>query len=134
MTEDFESFLKPYTDAVLAKKVIDPLLLDLRGITSIADAFIVCSATSNRQVTAISDHVKYVLKKQKNKPMHIDGSKEGHWIVMDYGDVIIHIFYEPIREFYDLEGLWVDAKSIKLKASNAELPDNDDNYEENEEY
>ncbi|MCK5188391.1 MAG: ribosome silencing factor, partial [Deltaproteobacteria bacterium] len=56
------------------------------------------------------------LKKHKIKPLNIEGTKDGHWVLLDYGHVIIHVFYEPIREFYDLEGLWVDAKRIMTPA------------------
>jgi ribosome-associated protein len=56
------------------------------------------------------------LKKHKIKPLSVEGTSEGHWVLLDYGDVVIHIFYEPVREFFDLEGLWVDAKRIETPA------------------
>jgi ribosome-associated protein len=95
-------------------------VLDVRGLTSIADAFIICSGRSNRQVSAVADHVERYLKKEGIRPLSIEGRKEGHWVLMDYGQVIIHVFYTETRTFYDLEGLWVDAKRIttaSLKAS-----------------
>jgi ribosome-associated protein len=101
--------------AVLAKKAEDILVLDVRGLTSIADFFIICSGRSNRQTSAITDHVERFLKDKKIRPISVDGKKEGHWVLMDYGDILIHIFYEETRRFYDLEGLWSDAKRITTK-------------------
>jgi ribosome-associated protein len=104
--------LDRYVQAVLSKKVLDPVILDVSKLTSIADTFIICSGRSNRQVAAIADHVKQSLKKQGIKPLSIDGKKEGHWVLLDYGDVVIHVFYDSVRRFYDLEGLWVDAPRL----------------------
>ena len=104
--------LDVYIKAALKKKVIDLVALDVRGLTSIADYFIICSGRSNRQVEAIAESIQIDLKKKGIKLLSIEGKKEGHWIVMDYGHVIIHIFYEPVRTLYDLESLWIDAKRI----------------------
>lgn len=104
-----------YINAVMGKKAIDPVVLDVRGLTSVSDIFIICSGRSNRQVSAISDHIQVSLKKHAIQPLSVEGKKEGHWILLDYGHVIIHVFYEPIRAFYDLEGLWIDAKRIETK-------------------
>jgi len=67
-------------------------------------------------VTAIAENIQVALKKQKIRPLSVEGLKEGHWVLIDYGHVIFHIFYEPVREFYDLEGLWSDADRIKTKS------------------
>jgi len=104
--------LDVYIKAALNKKVIGLVALDVRGLTSIADYFIICSGLSNRQVGAVAESIQIDLKKNGIKPLSIEGQQEGHWVVMDYGHVIIHIFYEPIRTLYDLEGLWIDAKRI----------------------
>ncbi|MBA3016765.1 MAG: ribosome silencing factor [Proteobacteria bacterium] len=104
--------LDVYIKAALNKKVIGLVALDVRGLTSIADYFIICSGLSNRQVGAVAEYIQIDLKKNGIKPLSIEGQQEGHWVVMDYGHVIIHIFYEPIRTLYDLEGLWIDAKRI----------------------
>ena len=101
-----------YVKAVLERKAEDILLLDVRKLSSVADAFLICSGRSNRQVTAIADSVNRTLKKQGIKPLHVEGKTDGHWVLMDYGHVIIHIFYETVREFYDLEGLWRDAERV----------------------
>jgi ribosome-associated protein len=105
-----------YIKAILGKKALNIVALDVAEMTSYADVFIFCSGRSNRQVTAISDNIKSDLKKHNIKPISVEGTKDGHWILMDYGHVIIHVFYEPVREFYDLEGLWVDAKRISTPA------------------
>ena len=114
MTDDINAGLEPYIKAVLGKKPVDVVALDMRELTSIADAFIICSGRSNRQVTAIAEHVERQLRKQKVKPLGVEGATEGQWVLMDYGHVIIHVFYDSVRQFYDLEGLWTDARRIEL--------------------
>jgi ribosome-associated protein len=107
--------LNLYINAVLGKKAIDLVVLDVRELSSIADVFIICGGRSNRQVMAIAEHIQVDLKKHGIRPLSVEGQKEGHWILLDYGHVIIHVFYEPVRSFYDLEGLWIDAKRIDTK-------------------
>ena len=112
MSRELDAKLDLYVQAVLGKKAQGVVVLDVRELTSIAEVFIICSGTSNRQVGAIADHVQRFLKKQKIRPLSVEGKKEGLWVLMDYGDVIIHVFYEETRAFYDLEGLWSDARRI----------------------
>jgi ribosome-associated protein len=102
-----------YIKAALGKKAMNLVALDVQELTSFADVFIICSGRSNRQVNAIAEHIQADLKKHKIKPLSVEGVGQGHWVLLDYGHVIIHVFYEPIREFYDLEGLWIDAKRIE---------------------
>ncbi|MGD9366128.1 MAG: ribosome silencing factor [Desulfobacteraceae bacterium] len=116
MNDDLNHQLDIYIQAVLGKKAEAVVVLDVGGLTSIADTFIICSGRSNRQVSAIADHVERFLKQQGIRPLSVEGRKEGLWVLMDYGDVIIHVFYEETRSFYDLEGLWVDAKRIITKS------------------
>ena len=116
MTQKTDPTLDLYVKAVLGKKAFNVIALDVAELTSIADTFIICSGRSNRQVGAIADYIKTDLKKHKIKPLSVEGSKDGHWVLLDYGHVIIHVFYEPMREFYDLEGLWVDARRIETPA------------------
>jgi len=115
MSSDLDPSLDLYVEAALGKKAINIVILDVRGITSIADVFIICSGRSNRQVAAIAEFIQIELKKHGIKPISVEGKKEGHWVLLDYGHVVMHIFYEPVREFYDLEGLWIDAKRIEPK-------------------
>ncbi|MBW2538420.1 MAG: ribosome silencing factor [Deltaproteobacteria bacterium] len=120
MTDDLDPSLDLYVKAVLGKKASRVVALDVRELSSVADVFLICSGRSNRQVSAIADFVKVDLKKHGIKPMSVEGMKEGHWVLLDYGHVIIHIFYEPVRNIYDLEGLWIDAKRIKTKSMTLE--------------
>ncbi len=92
----------------------DIKLLDLRGIdNTVCDYFIVCSGNSNTQVNAISGAVqKLVSKELKDKPWHIEGLENGEWVLMDYINVVVHIFQKKTREFYDIEGLWGDAVEL----------------------
>lgn len=111
-SEEMAQQLDVYVKAVLERKAEAMVLLDVRELTSVADVFLICSGRSNRQVTAIADSVQRTLKKQGIRPLSVEGKSEGQWVLMDYGDIIIHIFYETVREFYDLEGLWRDAKKV----------------------
>jgi ribosome-associated protein len=105
-----------YVKAALGKKTIGLVVLDVRELTSIADVFIILSGRSNRQVSAIAEYIQVDLKKHGIKSLSVEGKKEGHWVLIDYGHVIIHVFYEPVRSFYDLEGLWIDAKKIQTES------------------
>jgi len=110
-----EPDLDLYINAVMGKKAMNIEVLDVRGLTSVSDIFIICSGRSNRQVSAIAEYIQVNLKKHAIKPLSVEGKKEGHWVLLDYGHVVIHVFYEPVRTFYDLEGLWIDAKRIDAK-------------------
>ena len=110
-----DSALDLYVRAILGKKALDLVILDVRQLTSITDAFIICSGRSNRQVTAIAEYIQVSLKEKGIKPLSVEGKREGHWVLLDYGHVIIHIFYEPVRDFYDLEDLWIDAEKIQVE-------------------
>ena len=116
MTSEFVSELDVYVKAVLAKKAFRLVVLDVRDLTSVADAFVICSGQSNRQVMAIAENIQKDLKKQNIMPLNVEGAGEGHWVLLDYGHVIIHVFYEPVRAFYDLEGLWMDAKRVNTRS------------------
>ena len=112
MTKSMDPPLDLYVKAVLGKKAINVVALDVSELTSYADVFIICSGSSNRQVSAIAEFIQTDLKTHKIKPLSVEGTKDGHWVLLDYGHVIIHVFYEPVRHFYDLEGLWIDAQRI----------------------
>ena len=116
MTKKIDPSLDLYIKAILSKKATNMVVLDVADLTSYADVFIICSGRSNRQVSAIADFIKTDLKKHKIKPLSVEGAKDGLWVLLDYGHVIIHVFYEPVREFYNLEGLWGDAKRIMTPA------------------
>ncbi len=105
-----------YVNAALGKKALGLVALNVRPLTSISDVFIICHGRSNRQVTAIAEHILDDLKKHNIRPISVEGIKDGHWVLLDYGSVIIHVFYESLRTFYDLEGLWIDADRIKTES------------------
>ena len=96
-------------------KAISPKLLDMQGRSSLTDYVLVCSGTSDRQVKAIAESISKELKKTGNYPLGVEGESEGRWILADYDDVVVHIFYEPLREFYDIESLWPFAREVKGK-------------------
>ena len=102
------------TRIIKERKAINPILFEVAGLTSIADYFIIASGSSSRQVQAITRHVTRRMREEGLRTYGVEGENEGQWVLMDYGDVIIHIFYQQVREFYDLEGLWVEAPRVKV--------------------
>jgi ribosome-associated protein len=102
--------------AALDKKAEDVLVLDVRGLTSYADYFVLATADSDRQAGAIADHVDQKLKEQGASKVGVEGYESGRWILIDYGDVVAHVFNREARGFYDLEGLWADAPRFRVDA------------------
>jgi ribosome-associated protein len=100
--------------AGLDKKAEEVLLLDVRGLTSYADYFVVMTADSDRQAGAIADHVESEMKDAGVTKVGVEGYETGRWILVDYGDVVAHVMNKEAREFYDIEGLWADAPRTKL--------------------
>ncbi len=98
----------------LEKKAYDLVLLEVSEVTSIADYFIICSGRSDRQVQSIAQGLQENLGKMGISSRSIEGINRGHWVLMDFSDVIVHVFYQPVREFYDLEGLWAHAPRVEL--------------------
>ena len=98
--------------AAVDKKALDIVVYDIRKLSSIADIFMICSGTSSRQVQAIADAIMEEMDNRGIRCHHIEGYESGRWILLDYNDVIIHIFYEETRRFYGLERLWGDAPAI----------------------
>ena len=95
-------------------------ILDLREIeNTVSDYFIICNGTSNTQVNAIVNSVqKTVSKSIKENPWHVEGSSNAEWVLLDYVHVVVHVFQKHIREYYDIEGLWGDAKIVKIETTN----------------
>lgn len=100
--------------AALDKKALYLLVLDVRELTSLADYFIICSGNTSRQVKAIADEIDYRLSSVRVFPHHIEGFPDCRWVLMDYGDIVVHVFEEEAREYYDLEGLWGDAERVAV--------------------
>jgi ribosome-associated protein len=105
----------------LQKKPLDPQLLDVGGSCSFADFFLILSGSSTRQTQALAAHLKETLSKLGIHPRGLEGVEAGHWILMDYGEIIVHIFYEPVREFYDLEGLWIEAPRLPIPSEDSKV-------------
>jgi len=101
-------------DAAVDKKAEDVLILDVAGLNSYADCFVIASGSSDRQVSAIADAIEEKMKKAGHKVIGVEGHGLGHWILLDYADVVVHVFYEEVRAHYDVEGLWSDAKRIQV--------------------
>lgn len=107
--------------AALEKKASNLNVLCVGELTSIADYFVICSGRSDRQVQSIAQGIEESSSTYGFKPFAVEGIGRGHWVLMDFSDVIVHIFYEPVREFYDLEGLWGDAPRAELPEPFAKL-------------
>lgn len=108
-------------NASLKRKAKDLIILNVRELSSFADYFIICSGTSDRQVQAIAESIQENLKENGILPLGVEGERIGKWVLMDYEDIIVHIFYEPIREFYDIERLWSDAPRMVIEDDVTEL-------------
>jgi ribosome-associated protein len=92
-------------------------VLDLTGITSFTDYFVLCTGTNQRQIQAISDAIWQELKLQGEFPISVEGYKDGEWVLVDYGDFVVHVFSPRARTYYDLERLWRNAKSVAIPAA-----------------
>jgi ribosome-associated protein len=97
-----------------SKKAFDVLILDIRKLTFIADYFVICSGSNTTQVSAIADSVGHTLARAGIHYSHLEGATDAHWVLMDYGDVVVHVFEEQTRTFYSLEKLWGEAPRIPV--------------------
>ena len=111
------------TRAALEKKAYDFVVIEVREVTSIADYFIICTGRSDRQVQSIAQGVEEALNQAGISLLSVEGANWGHWILMDFSDVVVHIFYEPVRQFYDLDGLWGHAPRVELPEPYSTLVD-----------
>jgi len=102
-------------EAALEKKALEPVLIDVTEKGTYTDYILVVSGRSDRHVQAVADGVLEAIKSEAGTlPIGVEGKRDGHWVLLDFGDLIVHVFYHPMREFYDLEGLWVDAPRVQL--------------------
>lgn len=100
------------------KKAQDIVVLDLKKLSSFTDYFVICSGASDRQVKTIAGAIEDELKKKQVRPFGMEGYETGHWVLVDYGDVVAHVFYHEERHYYQLEKLWADAPQLAVgKAS-----------------
>jgi len=104
-------------EAALDKKATDLVVLDVREHTSIADYFVIASGRSDTQVRAIAENVEMACRKSGYRPLAVEGTRHGQWVLVDLGDILLHVFYGPVREFYDLERLWSEAPRRSLPPS-----------------
>lgn len=107
-------------EAAINKKAEDIRIFDLRKISTVADFFVICSGNSDVHVKAIYDEIDRELSQKATNPYHVEGAGHGRWILIDYIDVVVHIFQPAIREFYGLERLWGDAKIEEVKDEHIE--------------
>ena len=101
-------------EVAVAHKAEEPLILNVAEMASFTDYFVILSGRSTRHVQAVAEHIEKALHEQHLKLMGAEGLAEGQWVLLDAGDVIVHIFYQPVRAFYDLEGLWAEARPVDL--------------------
>ena len=101
--------------AALDKKAIEPVLIDVCGRASYADFIAVVSGRSDRQVEAIAQGVCEAMAAKGRRPLGREGARNGRWVLVDFGDVVMHVFYHPVREVFDIESLWIDAPRVKLQ-------------------
>ncbi len=106
--------LKTAVKAVESKKGVDIVALDIRAVAAFADYFLICSGDSARQIQAIADEVQQKLAAGGHRPTHVEGYNNAEWILMDYLDLVVHIFSRKARAYYDLERLWRDAKVLDV--------------------
>lgn len=98
------------------KKATDVVVLDIRKIAFITDYFVIASGNNRKQLQAIADEISSTLKGRGRRRVGMEGYDEGAWILVDFGDVVIHLFHEEMRRYYELENLWSDAKKIRWQA------------------
>jgi ribosome-associated protein len=113
-TEKLDERICVALNAASEKKALDPIVLDLREIASFTDYFVITSGTNVRQVQAIADEVVEQLKRQGTRALRTEGYNAGEWVLVDYGDFIVHVFASQARQFYDLERLWRDAVRVPV--------------------
>lgn len=115
--DDLDAEVKLALHCASEKKAFDMVALDLREIASFTEYFVLASGANQRQVQAIADEIEEQLKKQLgSRPVRTEGYSAAEWILMDYGDFIVHVFEKNARDFYDLERLWRDAKRVDIPA------------------
>jgi ribosome-associated protein len=100
--------------AAIDKKAENVKILDLTQLSGFTDYFVICSAMSDRQVKAIADSIENVMETNGQELLSNEGYADGRWVLMDFGDIVVHIFLDALREYYDLEALWAEAPRIKI--------------------
>lgn len=123
----FEELAQLLAKCTLEKKAKDVVIIDMRNLVSYTDAFVLCTASNRRQVQAIADEVRRVAKQTRQLlPKGVEGQETARWVLVDFGDVVVHVFDGPMRGFYDLDGLWADAPRLPTPEFEGETDDTDD--------
>jgi ribosome-associated protein len=104
--------LSQVVDALLDRKAVDPVVLDLRGLSSATDYFVIVSGTSDAHVRGMAQHLVTALAPAGVEPHHVEGLQQGRWVLLDYVDFVVHVFHPELRDFYQLERLWGDAPVV----------------------
>src|SRR5258708_29121282 len=118
---DFDERIRRTINAAWEKKALNLTVLDLRDIASFTDYFVIASGTNRRQVQAISDEVVEQLKHSGTRAARVEGYQTAEWILVDYGDFVVHVFDEKARRFYDLERLWREARRVDVSPSESKI-------------
>ncbi len=111
-----DTTLRDVAAALADRKAIDPMVLDLRGLTAATDYFVIVSGTSDAHVRGMAEHLMTALAPRGIAPHHVEGLTQGRWVLLDYVDFVVHIFHPELREFYQLERLWGDAPVLTAHA------------------
>ena len=113
--KELDDFINHIGELLLDKQAEDIIVLDVKKLTSVTDFVIICTSKSTTQSKAIIDHVRQEMKDSDAIPLSVEGYENLNWVLMDYANVVIHVFLPEYREFYDLERLWGDAESYKIE-------------------
>jgi len=111
--------LSQVVEALLDRKAVDPVVLDLRGLCGATDYFVIVSGTSNAHVRGMAEHLVTALAPTGVEPHHVEGLAQGRWVLLDYVDFVVHVFHPELRDFYQLERLWGDAPVVAAGDSSA---------------
>ncbi|MBM3301692.1 MAG: ribosome silencing factor [Deltaproteobacteria bacterium] len=103
--------------AAIEKQASDIVVLDLKGISAVTDSFLICSGNSTRQVQAIADAIDETMSKRGKEPGGVEGYSQARWVLMDYEDLIVHIFHKDTRHYYDIERLWAKARTTEISVA-----------------
>lgn len=115
-------------EAALDKKALEPVLLDVHGLCSYTNYILMVSGRSDRQVDAIADGIVSRLRDDKLRPLGTEGMGSGQWVLLDFGDLLVHVFRHAVREHYDLEGLWIEARRVEIEVPDDARATLDDAY------
>jgi len=111
-----EALVELAARTLASHKALEPVMLEVKGLCSFADYFLIASGASKRQVLALAQHLEEEMAAAGVKPLGVEGIPDGNWVLLDFNDAVIHLFLQPLREFYDLEGLWAEAARHPIEA------------------